>query len=201
VDTTQSDDEAIRSALLLRDLLSLRQSRCCSCRQVLCGHETLLSIIAGFKDAPRCFACIGVELKQSRQALREHLLGTILRRKCHHVGWVWANREEGLSASAIPPCLGAEEASTPVALNSEARRMSDRTESSADVTWDAGDMGCGELVLELRNRLKSMTPGQVLELRATDPGAPEDLPAWCRLTGHDLVSIEHPIYRIKRKES
>jgi NifU-like protein involved in Fe-S cluster formation/TusA-related sulfurtransferase len=52
--------------------------------------------------------------------------------------------------------------------------------------WDAGDLGCGELVLELRGRLAAM-PGQVLRVIALDPGAPEDIPAWCRLTGHALV--------------
>jgi tRNA 2-thiouridine synthesizing protein A len=69
-----------------------------------------------------------------------------------------------------------------------------------DGEWDAGEMGCGELVLELRLRLKPMRPGQILRLTARDPGAPEDLPAWCRLTGHHLVSAEHPIYWIRRKE-
>lgn len=69
-----------------------------------------------------------------------------------------------------------------------------------DAEWDAGQMGCGDLVMELRMRLLAMTPGQVLRLVARDPGAPEDLPAWCRLTGHTLVSAAHPVYRIRRKE-
>lgn len=62
-------------------------------------------------------------------------------------------------------------------------------------------MGCGDLVLELRTRLRAMEPGQLLEVTARDPGAPEDLPAWCRLTGHALVAALHPVYRIRRKES
>jgi tRNA 2-thiouridine synthesizing protein A len=69
-----------------------------------------------------------------------------------------------------------------------------------DGEWDAGDMGCGELVFQLRIRLKSMRPGQLLKLTARDPGAPEDLPAWCRLTGHHLTYADHPIYVIQRKE-
>jgi tRNA 2-thiouridine synthesizing protein A len=69
-----------------------------------------------------------------------------------------------------------------------------------DSEWDAGDMGCGELVFELRIRLKPMRPGQLLKLTARDPGAPEDLPAWCRLTGHHLTYVDHPIYLIRRKE-
>jgi tRNA 2-thiouridine synthesizing protein A len=69
-----------------------------------------------------------------------------------------------------------------------------------DSEWDAGDMGCGELVMELRIRLKPMRPGHLLKLTARDPGAVEDLPAWCRLTGHHLVSADHPFYFIRRKE-
>jgi tRNA 2-thiouridine synthesizing protein A len=71
----------------------------------------------------------------------------------------------------------------------------------SDAEWNAGDLGCGELVLELRRRLLAMTPGQVLRLEARDPGAPADIPAWCRMTGHILVSEKHPVYLIRRKES
>ena len=71
----------------------------------------------------------------------------------------------------------------------------------SDAEWNAGDLGCGELVLELRGRLHAMLPGQVLRLEARDPGAPADIPAWCRMTGHILVFEKHPVYLIRRKES
>lgn len=69
-----------------------------------------------------------------------------------------------------------------------------------DIEWNAGDMGCGELIIELRLRMRALHPGQVLRLTARDPGAIEDLPAWCRLTGHCLVRADHPTYRVRRKE-
>jgi len=53
-------------------------------------------------------------------------------------------------------------------------------------TFDAGHMGCGELVMVLRIRLKTM-PGKVMRVIALDPGAPEDLPAWCRMTRNELI--------------
>lgn len=53
--------------------------------------------------------------------------------------------------------------------------------------WDAGDLGCGELVIALRFRLKAMQPGEIIRVRATDTGAVHDLPAWCRMTGDTLV--------------
>jgi tRNA 2-thiouridine synthesizing protein A len=72
--------------------------------------------------------------------------------------------------------------------------------SSRDAIWDAGDLACGDLVLKLRERIEAMPPGEVLCLIALDSGAPADLPAWCRLTGHTLLSANHPVYLIRRKE-
>ena len=69
----------------------------------------------------------------------------------------------------------------------------------ADEEWDAGDLGCGELVLELKMRLDRMPPDRVIKVIALDPGARADMPAWCRLTGHTLLHEEHPVYVIRRK--
>jgi len=84
--------------------------------------------------------------------------------------------------------------------NPTSRALGELESVHPDSAWDAGDMGCGELVMELRIRLKPMRPGHILKLIARDPGAVEDLPAWCRLTGHHLVSADHPLYVIRRKE-
>jgi tRNA 2-thiouridine synthesizing protein A len=77
------------------------------------------------------------------------------------------------------------------------RRMDVR---APDDFWDAGEMGCGELILLLRTRVRALPPRSVLRLKANDLGAKEDIPAWCRLTGHRLLHAEHPIYDIERKE-
>lgn len=69
-----------------------------------------------------------------------------------------------------------------------------------DTDWDAGDLACGELVLDLRLRMRKLASGQVLRLTALDPGAPADIPAWCRMTGHHLLhsdSAAH-LYFIQR---
>ncbi|GAA4332386.1 hypothetical protein GCM10023144_22260 [Pigmentiphaga soli] len=55
--------------------------------------------------------------------------------------------------------------------------------------WDAGHMGCGELILKLRKHLRSM-PGQVLQLVARDAGAAADIPAYCRMTRNELLRHE-----------
>jgi tRNA 2-thiouridine synthesizing protein A len=72
------------------------------------------------------------------------------------------------------------------------------TGEQEDASWDAGEMGCGELLLALRHRLRAM-PGRVLKLVATDAGAPEDIPAYCRVTGHELQRAEGHVYWIRAK--
>jgi tRNA 2-thiouridine synthesizing protein A len=61
-------------------------------------------------------------------------------------------------------------------------------------------MGCGQLVFELYRRVGGLRPGDCLQLTAEDTGAVTDVPAWCRMTGHELISADHPIYVIERKK-
>lgn len=79
------------------------------------------------------------------------------------------------------------------------RRAADSNDHDVVERWDAGEMGCGELVIQLRRRLAPLAPGSIFELVARDPGAPEDLPSWCRMTGHGLVAAQHPVYLIQRR--
>jgi tRNA 2-thiouridine synthesizing protein A len=69
------------------------------------------------------------------------------------------------------------------------------------VLLDAGDRACGELVLLLKQTVQSLRGGEVLKLVCRDPGAREDLPAWCRLTGHRLLWGDGRVFLIERKES
>ena len=65
--------------------------------------------------------------------------------------------------------------------------------------WDAGDMGCGEVIIKLRLRMQRMEPGQVLHLITQDTAAPIEMPAWCRMTGRKLLRADHPQYWIEQK--
>jgi len=60
--------------------------------------------------------------------------------------------------------------------------------------WDAGELGCGELVLGVRKRLRAH-PGQVLRLIALDTGAAVDLQAFCNMTGDDMLAAD-PISKV-----
>jgi 5-methyltetrahydropteroyltriglutamate--homocysteine methyltransferase len=58
--------------------------------------------------------------------------------------------------------------------------------------FDGGDLDCGSgLLLKIRRHIDPLETGQLLELRSTEPSVAEDLPAWCRLTGNELVSALH----------
>jgi tRNA 2-thiouridine synthesizing protein A len=55
---------------------------------------------------------------------------------------------------------------------------------------DAGQTGCGELVMLIFQRMKTLGPGERLTVLAYDAAAEVDIPAWCRTTGNRLVEID-----------
>jgi 5-methyltetrahydropteroyltriglutamate--homocysteine methyltransferase len=60
---------------------------------------------------------------------------------------------------------------------------------AADVSFDGGDLDCGGgLLLLIRRHIDPLSRGALLEIRSRDASVEQDLPAWCRLTGNELVS-------------
>jgi 5-methyltetrahydropteroyltriglutamate--homocysteine methyltransferase len=60
------------------------------------------------------------------------------------------------------------------------------------VRFEGGDLDCGSgLLLQIRRRIDPLNSGQLLEILSTELSVAEDLPAWCRMTGNELVSIRH----------
>lgn len=62
--------------------------------------------------------------------------------------------------------------------------------------WDAGEAGCGHLAMGIARAMATLRDGELLLLTTRDAGAPIDIPAWCRLSGHSLISASHPNYII-----
>lgn len=59
-----------------------------------------------------------------------------------------------------------------------------------DVSFDGGDLDCGNgLLLLIRKHIDPLERGGLLEIRSTEISVDEDLPAWCRMTGNELVSF------------
>jgi tRNA 2-thiouridine synthesizing protein A len=53
---------------------------------------------------------------------------------------------------------------------------------------DALGEGCATLTPRIAAAVRRLAPGEVLTVLTDDPSAADDLAAWCRLTGHQLVA-------------
>ncbi len=57
-------------------------------------------------------------------------------------------------------------------------------------TLDLKGLLCPMPVVKMAKAIKEIEIGDVIEAFATDPGVMADIPAWCRTTGNELVSLE-----------
>ncbi len=65
------------------------------------------------------------------------------------------------------------------------------TTLTADMELDCSGMQCPMPVIKTAKAIKEIKVGQVLKMIATDAGAPSDMQAYSRQTGHALLkSIE-----------
>jgi len=73
----------------------------------------------------------------------------------------------------------------------------------ADATLDCVGLYCPMPIFHTANKLKELEAGQVLEILAGDEGIKEDMPAWCRATGNELLGIEEEAgeYKVYIKKS
>ncbi len=62
-----------------------------------------------------------------------------------------------------------------------------------DKELDARGLNCPLPILRCKKALAEVAAGQVLKVLATDPGSVKDFQAFCKQTGHELISfIEAP---------
>ncbi len=73
----------------------------------------------------------------------------------------------------------------------------------AATVLDTKGMKCPLPVLRARKAMKQVTPGELLEVHATDPGSVQDFKAFCETTGDELVSTAEDggvfIFQIRKK--
>jgi len=55
---------------------------------------------------------------------------------------------------------------------------------------DARRLLCPMPVIKVQDTIKQMSVNEELQVTCTDPGALSDIPAWCRINGHQVVSTE-----------
>ena len=58
------------------------------------------------------------------------------------------------------------------------------------VTLDTRGLLCPLPVIRTQDRVRTLAPGTVLEVLASDPGVLHDIPAWCRVHGHELITAD-----------
>jgi len=55
---------------------------------------------------------------------------------------------------------------------------------------DAIRLMCPMPVIRLSQKISELEPGDTIEITATDLGVKHDIPAWCRVHGHSVLSVE-----------
>jgi tRNA 2-thiouridine synthesizing protein A len=72
----------------------------------------------------------------------------------------------------------------------------------ADETLDCVGLYCHMPIIETAKKIKTLKPGQVLEILADDKGIKVDMPSWCRQTGHECLGLEedHGIFHVLVKK-
>ena len=60
--------------------------------------------------------------------------------------------------------------------------------TAIDSSLDTCGLTCPIPILKAKKALTQLAPGAVLEVLATDPAAPKDFVAFCKATGHELLS-------------
>ncbi len=53
---------------------------------------------------------------------------------------------------------------------------------------DCRNLLCPMPVIRVQQRVQELSPGDELEAICTDPGALQDIPAWCRISGHEVLA-------------
>ncbi len=55
---------------------------------------------------------------------------------------------------------------------------------------DAKRLLCPMPVIRTQDKIKTLSAGDILEVVCTDPGALNDVPAWCRINGHKVLETK-----------
>lgn len=55
-------------------------------------------------------------------------------------------------------------------------------------TIDARHLLCPLPVIRTQDTVKTLGAGTIVEVICTDPGVMQDIPAWCKINGHTILS-------------
>jgi len=57
-------------------------------------------------------------------------------------------------------------------------------------TLDARNLLCPMPVIRTQNKVNELSDNDTLIVSCTDPGVVNDIPAWCRINGHEVIDIK-----------
>ncbi len=57
-------------------------------------------------------------------------------------------------------------------------------------TLDATRLLCPLPVIRAQNFIATLNPGDTVDVICTDPGAKNDIPAWSRINGHEIIDTK-----------
>jgi len=68
---------------------------------------------------------------------------------------------------------------------------------NSDKIVDAKGLACPMPIVKTKKSIQELESGQILEVHATDKGAKNDLAAWAKSTGHELLkdAEENGVYK------
>lgn len=81
----------------------------------------------------------------------------------------------------------------PVPSSAQSANISQEAPASAEapaLTLDACGLCCPGPLIQVKDSMDRLVDGQTLRVVATDPGFYEDIKAWVRMSGHELLRIE-----------
>lgn len=76
------------------------------------------------------------------------------------------------------------------AVHPNETKQASESSISADINLDACGLSCPGPLIESKRAMDALSPGQVLQITATDPGFYEDVKAFARMSNHDTLHVE-----------
>ncbi len=61
--------------------------------------------------------------------------------------------------------------------------------SDTPIELDVRRLLCPMPVIKTQNKVRTLATGDTLKVVCTDPGALSDIPAWCRINGHEVLEM------------
>ncbi len=161
---------------------------CRKCGQSVCAREVVINHVLGYQQFTFCLHCLSAAVGQAAMDLCELVGRYLADRACYRKEWraVTCCDHDGEK-----PCCPSLLENAPHQRDwweSKVLNTVDEDDLQADAFCDTNAMGCGDLMIALMKSIKPLQVGQVLEVRALDPGAAADIPAWCNLAGHTLLA-------------